>query len=88
MKHREHSSKVKFGLKCLLIRKLNQKAGGHMLMTEFGKSRKTGPSDFPFWAVRFQQFHRKAKEEAKLEDLKIQCVLKQEKWLKGFKGPR
>jgi hypothetical protein len=34
------------------------------------------------------QFQSKAKEEAKLEDLKIQGVLKQEKGLKGIKGPR
>jgi hypothetical protein len=51
-------------------------------MTKFGKSGKIGPSDFPFRTVRFWQFQGKTKEEAKLEDSKIQCVFKQEKGLK------
>jgi hypothetical protein len=48
-------------------------------MTKFGKSEKIGPSGFSFRTVQFRQFQSKAKEEAKLEDLKIQGVLKQEK---------
>jgi hypothetical protein len=47
MKHREHHPEVKFGLKCLLICKLNQKAVGHVLMTKFGKSKKKN------WTIRF-----------------------------------
>jgi hypothetical protein len=54
MKHREHRPEVKFGLQCLLIRKLNQKTGGHVLMTKFGKSEKIGPFDSLFRIVRFQ----------------------------------
>jgi hypothetical protein len=53
MKYREHRLEVKFGLKYLLIRKLNQKARGHVLMTKFGKSEKTRPSGFLFQTVRF-----------------------------------
>jgi hypothetical protein len=85
MKHHEHRPKIKFGLKCLLICKLNQNAGGHVLMTKFGKSGKTGPSGFLFWTIWFWQFQSKAKEGAKFKDLKIQDVLKQEKGLKGIK---
>jgi hypothetical protein len=58
-----------------------------VLMTKFGKSGKTGPSSFLFQTIQFWQFQNKIKEEAKLEDLKIQCVLKHEKGLKGIKGP-
>jgi hypothetical protein len=57
-------------------------------MTKFGKSGKMGPSGFPFRTIRFWQFQSKAKEEANLEDLKIQGVLEQEKGLKDIKGPR
>jgi hypothetical protein len=39
-------------------------------------------------SVRFWQFQSKTEEGAKLEDLKIQGVLKQENELKGIKGPR
>jgi hypothetical protein len=60
----------------------------HVLMTKFGKSGKTGPSGFPFRIVRLQQFQSKAKEEANFEDLKIQGILKQERGIKGIKGPR
>jgi hypothetical protein len=42
MKHRDHRPEVKFGLRCLLIRKLNQKAGGHVLIIKFGMSEKIG----------------------------------------------
>jgi hypothetical protein len=38
--------------------------------------------EYPVW-----QFQSKTKEGAKLEDLKIQGVLKKEKGLKGIKGP-
>jgi hypothetical protein len=44
MKHHKHHSEVKFGLKCLLIRKLNEKVGGHVLMTKFDKA---GKPDYP-----------------------------------------
>jgi hypothetical protein len=57
-------------------------------MTKFGKVKKTGPSGFLFWTIRFRQFKNKKKEGTKLEDLKIQCVLKHEKGLKCIKGPR
>jgi hypothetical protein len=56
-----------------------------LLMTKFGKSEKIGPSGSLFQIVRFWQFQSKAKEGAEFKDLKIQCVLKQEKWLKGIK---
>jgi hypothetical protein len=36
----------------------------------------------------FGGFHSQTKEGAKLEDFKIQGVLKLEKGLKGIKGPR
>jgi hypothetical protein len=35
-------------------------------MTKFGKSGKTGPSDFLFWTVLFWQFQSKAKEGAEV----------------------
>jgi hypothetical protein len=54
-------------------------------MTKFGKSGKIGPFGFLFRTVWFWQFQSKAKEGAKFEDLKIQCVLKQENGLKGIK---
>jgi hypothetical protein len=57
-------------------------------MTKFGKTRKTEPSGFLFWTIWFRQFQSKTKEGAKLEDLKIQDVLKNEKGLKGIKVPR
>jgi hypothetical protein len=50
-----------------------------VLMTKFGKSRKTGPSGFLLRTVQFWQFQSKAKEGAKFKDLKIQGVLKEEK---------
>jgi hypothetical protein len=76
MKYREYRPNVKFDLKYLLIRKLNQKARGHVLMTQFDKSKKIKLSGLLSRNIRFQQFHSKAKEEVKLEDLKSQCVLK------------
>jgi hypothetical protein len=54
-----------------------------VLMIKFGKARKTGCSGFLFRIVRFRQFQNMNRTEAKLEDLKIQCVLKKEKRLKG-----
>jgi hypothetical protein len=56
-------------------------------MTKFGKAGKNGPSGFLFRTIRFLTVS-KQKQGAKLEDLKIQCVLKHEKRLKGIKGPR
>jgi hypothetical protein len=57
-------------------------------MTKFDKAEKTGLTDLPNRSIRFRQFQSKTDEGAKLEDLKIQSVLKQEKGLKGIKGPR
>jgi hypothetical protein len=57
-------------------------------MTKFGKSEKTGLSGLLFQDIWFRQFQRKAKEDAKFEDLKIQGILKQENGLKGIKGLR
>jgi hypothetical protein len=48
------------------------------LITKFGKSEKTRLSDFLFRTIRFYQFQGKAKKGAKLEDLKIQGVLRHE----------
>jgi hypothetical protein len=45
-------------------------------MTKFGKTGKTGLSDLPNWSIRFWQFQSKTNKKAKLEDLKIQGVLK------------
>jgi hypothetical protein len=49
---------------------------------------KIGLSDFIFQKIRFWQFQGKTKEGAKLEDLKIQGVLRQEKGLTSIKKPR
>jgi hypothetical protein len=57
-------------------------------MTKFGKARKSGLFNLPNWSIWFWQFQSKTDEVTKLEDLKIQGVLKQEKGLKGIKGPR
>jgi hypothetical protein len=57
-------------------------------MTKFGKARKIGLSNLPNQSIPFWQFQSKPEEGAKLEDLNIQGVLKQEKGLKGIKGPR
>jgi hypothetical protein len=35
MKHHEHRSEVKFGLKCLLIHKLKEKVGGACVDDQF-----------------------------------------------------
>jgi hypothetical protein len=53
-----------------------------VLMTKYGKSRKTGLTGLPNW------FQSKTEEGAKLEDLKIQGVLEQENGLKGIMRPR
>jgi hypothetical protein len=45
-------------------------------MAKFGKSRKIGLFDLPKQSIQFWQFQSKTEEEAKLEDLKIQDVLK------------
>jgi hypothetical protein len=50
-------------------------------MTKFGMSGKTRLSGLPFWNIRFLQFQSKTDEGAKLKDLKIQGILKQEKRL-------
>jgi hypothetical protein len=57
-------------------------------MTKFGKVGKIGLSNLSNQSIPFWQFQSKPEEGAKLEDLNIQGVLKQEKGLKGIKGPR
>jgi hypothetical protein len=57
-------------------------------MIKFGRIRKTKLSGLPNQSIRFWQFQSQTKEGAKLEDLKIQRVLKLEKGLKYIKGPR
>jgi hypothetical protein len=60
----------------------------NVLMTKFGKSGKTGLFGLLFRTIRFWQFQGKTKERVKLKDLKIQCVLRHGKGLKGIKEPR
>jgi hypothetical protein len=57
-------------------------------MTKFGKAEKTGCSGFLFRIVQFWQFQVKTTEGAKLEYLKIQCVLRHGKGLRNIKEPR
>jgi hypothetical protein len=57
-----------------------------LLMTKFSNAGKIGCSGFLFRIVQFQQFQNTNMTEAKLEDLKIQGVLKQGMVLKGIKG--
>jgi hypothetical protein len=57
-------------------------------MTKFGKSEKTGLSSFLFRNIWFWQFQGKAKEGAKIEDLKIQGVLRHKKRLRSVKEIR
>jgi hypothetical protein len=57
-------------------------------MIKSGKSVKIGLSDLRNRSIRFWQFQNKIKEEAKLEDLKIQECLKLGKGKQGIKGPR
>jgi hypothetical protein len=57
-------------------------------MIKFGKYEKTRLSGFLFRIIRFWQFQGKTKEGAKLEDLKIQGILRHGKGLKGIKEPR
>jgi hypothetical protein len=64
------------------------KGRGHVLMINFGKAEKIKLSCLPNRSIRFWQFQSKIEERAKLEDLKVQGVLKQENGLKGIKGPR
>jgi hypothetical protein len=59
-----------------------------MLMTKFGKGDKTGCSSFLFRIVRFWHIQVKTKGVAKLEDLKIQCVLRHGKGLRSIKEAR
>jgi hypothetical protein len=47
----------------------------YLLMIKFGKSEKIGLSGLGNQSIRFWQFQDKIKEEAKLEDLKIQECL-------------
>jgi hypothetical protein len=57
-------------------------------MTKFGKAEKIGCSGFLFWIVWFWQFQYKTKEGARLEDLKIQGILRHGKGLKSIREPR
>jgi hypothetical protein len=59
-----------------------------VLMTKFDRSRKIGCSGFLFRIVQFWQVQDMKEAGAKLGDLKIQGVLKQEDGLKGIKGLR
>jgi hypothetical protein len=59
-----------------------------MLMTKFGKAEKIGCSGFLFRIVWFWQFQYKTKEGARLEDLRIQGILRHGKGLKSIKKPR
>jgi hypothetical protein len=63
MKYCEHHPEVKVGLKCLLIYKLNQKAGGHVLMTKFSKSKKIGPPISYFGLSDFDSFRAKPRKK-------------------------
>jgi hypothetical protein len=56
----------------------------NLLMTKFGKSRKTELSGLPFRNIWFWQFQSKTEEWAKFEYLKIQGVSKLENGLKGI----
>jgi hypothetical protein len=58
-----------------------------MLLTKFGKFRKTGLSGLGTRSIRFWQFYNRIRKEPKLEDLKIQECLKHGKGKKGIKGP-
>jgi hypothetical protein len=53
------------------------KGRGHVSMTKFGKAGKIGCSGFLFRTVRLWQFRNIKKTGAKLEELKIQGILKQ-----------
>jgi hypothetical protein len=56
-------------------------------MTKFCKTGETGSSGFLFRLPGFSSFQNRNKEGAKLEDLKIKCVLRTGKILKGDKEP-
>ncbi len=57
-------------------------------MTNFNKTGKTGLSSLPNRSIRFWQFQSETEEGAKLKDLKIQIVLKQENGLKCINESR
>jgi hypothetical protein len=59
-----------------------------VLMTKFGESKKIGLSDLLFQNIQFRQFQSKIKEWARLEDLKVHCVLMHGKGLKCIKELR
>jgi hypothetical protein len=52
-------------------------------MTKFGRSEKTGPSGFLFQIIQFWQFQNRNITRAKLEDLKIQGILRHGKGLRS-----
>jgi hypothetical protein len=57
-------------------------------MTKFGRFGKTGPSGFLFQSIRFWQVQRRIKIGAKLKYLKIRCVFRLGKRLRGAMEPR
>jgi hypothetical protein len=57
-------------------------------MTKFGKTEKIELSNLPNWSIRFLQFQSKIEKGVKVEDFKIQGVLKQENGLKDINGLR
>jgi hypothetical protein len=56
---------------------------GHVLMSKFDRSKKIRPSGF-----QFRQFQNRNMIRAKLEDLKIQGVLRHGKGLRSIKESR
>jgi hypothetical protein len=53
-------------------------------MNKFGESRKIRLSGFLFRNIRFWQFQCKIKEKAKLDDLKIQGILRHGKRIRSI----
>jgi hypothetical protein len=56
-------------------------------MIKFGKSEKIGLPDLLFRNIRFLQFQVESKKGSKLEDLKIQDVLRHGKGLRSINEP-
>jgi hypothetical protein len=53
MKHHEHRPQLKFDLKMPFNTQAQLKGWGHVLMTKYGKSGKTGLSSFLFRIIQF-----------------------------------
>jgi hypothetical protein len=88
MEHHGHHPQVKFGLKCLLMCKINEKVGVHLLVTKFCKSEKAGLSGFAFWNIRFWQFQNRNMTGVKHEDLKVQGCFEAWKMTNWYQGAR